>query len=250
MIAGLIVVRSITQALDLIGMFTFVAPVLFAAVVIYAAPSDRRFLWAALALAAPPTVSLITTWLPDAWLSLAPGDWQNATPLLQDIGSGAREIAGLAAPVGLALLGLALGGVRTFMSAVILALGALIAVANVIWFSAQPLAGFPVLELARSVALSVLQVLGWAFVFAAALESLLSLALVGSGLVFANVVISAALLWWQPGSAGTDVVAVVSSLPAAIGWGLLIAAVLRGEVDAVPARSRADRGSAVRRRAG
>ncbi len=254
-VAGLIVVRSLTLGQLSLGTLAFAGPVVFAAVVIYVRPQDRRFFWAALAIAATPAVSLVTIWLPDVWLSLAPDDWKNATPLLQDIGGVARELASLLGLVGLALLGLALGGVRTFMSAVIIAFGTLVAATIAIWYGA-PMQGSPVLDLVRTIGFAVLNIVGWAFVFAAALESLRTAALMGFGLLFANTVINALLVMaWRPQrSSTTDLLVVVFALPEVIGWLVLIAAVLRGELSAArpaeSARGRAARGTGAQRGAG
>ncbi len=251
-LAALIVVRGFTQTVvQPLGTLAFAAPVLFAAAVIFVAPKDRRFVWAALFLAATPAVNLIANTLPGVWQSVAPGEWKNAVPLLIDLGSVAHDVATLLAIIGLGVLGLALGGVRSFMSVLILGFGVLVAVLNVIWVGAHPIEEFPLFELARSVAYSTLYVMGWAFVFAAALESLRSLTLIGSGLLFANVVINALLLWWSPGQgANTDFLYLVISLPSLAGWLLLIYGALRGELNAVRARSRTGRGSGARRRAG
>src|SRR5688572_11524856 len=78
-LAGLMVFYYFTQSGEVsLGTFTLVAPVIFAAAVTYSAPSDRRFVWAALALATPAVVNVVTNWLPGAWFSVAPGDWKNA----------------------------------------------------------------------------------------------------------------------------------------------------------------------------
>ncbi len=240
-IAGLIVVRSLALGqFSPIGTLGFAAPVAFAAVVVYVRPPDRRFTWAALALGATPAVVLAANWLPDAWFAMAPGDWKNAAQLLLDAGGVARVVANVLGFIGLGLLGLAFGGVRTFMSAVILAFGALVAAAGVIWVGAHPVAELPLLDLVRSIAFSVLTVMGWAFVFAAALEALRTFALVGAGLILANAVINVLLLWWTiPASANTDLLSLLVGGPTLLGWIALIVAVLRGELSI--ARSGAQR---------
>ena len=255
-ICGLIVVRSLALGqFSPIGTLGFAAPVAFAAVVAYVRPPDRRFTWAALALAATPAVVLAANWLPDTWFSLAPADWKNAAQLLLNAGGVARVVSTILGFVGLGLLGLAFGGVRTFMSAVILAFGALVASAGVIWVGAHPVADLPLLDLARSIAFSVLTIIGWAFVFAAALEALRTLALIGTGLILANTVINVLLLWWTiPSSANTDLLALLVGGPALVGWIALMAAAMRGELSRErtggTARSRAARGSGAQRRAG
>jgi hypothetical protein len=255
-VAGLIVVRSLALGqFSPIGTLGFAAPVAFAAVVVYVRPLDRRFTWAALALAATPVVVLIANWLPDTWFALAPGDWKNAAQLLLDLGGIARVVATVLGFVGLGLFGLALGGVRTFMSAVILAFAALVAALGVIWVGAHPVAELPLLDLARSIAFSVLTVMGWAFVFAAALEALRTLSLIGTGLILANTVINVLLLWWTiPASANTDLLTLLVGGPTLLGWIVLMAAALRGELSreraGATARSRAARGSGAQRRAG
>ncbi len=251
-IAGLIVVRSITVGqFTPIGTLGFVAPVVFAAVLLYVRPPDRRFTWAALAIAASPIVLLIANWLPDAWYSIAPGDWKSAAQVLLDAGGAARLVATVIGFVGLGLFGIALGGVRVFMSGVILFFAALVAAAGVIWIGSHPVDGLPLLDLVRTIGFSVITVMAWAFVFAAALESLRTLTLVGSGLVLANAVINVLLLWWSIGAdANTDLLALLVGGPTLLGWIALIAGALRGELSAAPAKSRVARGNASRRRAG
>jgi hypothetical protein len=228
-------------------------PIFFAAAVVYMNPPDRRFRWAALALAIPPIVLLLAHWIPIIWPQVVPGDWKNAVPLLEDLGSMAREVATPIGLVGLFLLGFALGGVRTFLSVVILAAGVLIALADLTWFFAHPVEELPMLQAAKSVIYPMLNVLGWAFVFAAALESLRSLTLVGAGLVVSNVVISAVLLWWTIGpDANFDLLSLTIAGPSVLGWLAMTAGALRGELNdaAVAPRSRAGRGSGVPRPAG
>jgi hypothetical protein len=251
-IAGLIVVRSLTVGqFTPIGTLGFAAPVVFAAIVLYVRPPDRRFTWAALAMAASPVVILVANWLPDAWYSMAPGDWKNAAQVLLDAGGAARLVAQALGFVGLGLFGIALGGVRVFMSGVILFFAALVAAAGVIWVGAHPIEGLPLLDLARTIGFSVLTVVGWAFVFAAALEALRTLTLVGSGLVLANAVINVLLLWWTIGAdANTDLLALLVGGPTLLGQIALIAGALRGELSEPRARSRAARGNASPRRAG
>jgi hypothetical protein len=208
-------------------------PIFFAAAVVYMGPPDRRFRWAALALAVPPIVRLLANWTPIVWQQVAPGDWRNAVPLLFDLGSVAADVA---APIGLAglfLLGLALGGVRSFLSAVIQAAGAAIGLADLAWFFAHPVEQLPLLQAATGVIYPTLNVLGWAFVFAAALESLRSLILIGAGLVFANVVINAVLLWWTIGpDANFDLLSLIVAGPLLLGWLAMTAGALRGELNA------------------
>ena len=228
-------------------------PIFFAAAVVFVAPRDRRFTWAALALGVPPIVSLLADWTPIVWQQVAPGDWVNAVPLLYDLGSVAIGVATIIGLAGLFLLGLALGGVRAFLSVVILAAGVVVALADLTWFFAHPVEQLPVLQAARSVIYPTLNVLGWGFVFAAALESLRSLTLVGTGLVASNVVVRAVLAWWTIGpDANTDLLTLIIAGPLLVGWLAMTAGALRGELNgaAVAPRSRAGRGSGARRRAG
>jgi hypothetical protein len=215
-------------------------PIFFAAAVIYMSPPDQRFKWAALALAIPPIVRLLANWTPIVWQQIAPGDWANAVPLLYDLGSMASDVATLIGLAGLFVLGFALGGVRTFLSAVILAAGVLIALADLTWFFAHPVEELPMLQAAKSVIYPTLNVLGWAFVFAAALESLRSLTLVGAGLVASDVVVSAVLLWWTIGpDANTALLSLIIVVPIIAGWLAMTAGALRGELsDAVVAPRR------------
>lgn len=136
------------------------------------------------------------------------------------------------------------------MSALVLAFGTVVALANVSWVVTNSIDALPLLLLVQSVGLAVLHVIGWAFVFAAALESLRVLTLTGTGLIFANLVITALVTVWLPGGAGFEALFVVIAMPSFIGWGLLIVAALRGELTDAPPRSRAVRGNGALRRAG
>lgn len=236
-LGGLMLFHLFTQAGGVsLSTLAWVAPVFFAAAVVYAAPPDRRFVWAALALATPAAVLVISNWLPNAWFSIVPGDWKNATPLLMDLANPARDVATVVGLIGLALFGLALGGVRSRMSLLILAFGTLVAAANVVWIGTHPIEGLGAFYSAWSVGNSVLYALGWAFVFAAALESRRRLTIIGTGLLFANVVINLLLLWWPPNGPG-DPRLLVYSVPVLAGWALLIAAAPRGELNAASPRS-------------
>ncbi|MEA2676536.1 MAG: hypothetical protein QOJ81_677 [Chloroflexota bacterium] len=234
-----------------IGALATVAPVVFAAAVVYARPSDRRFAWAALFLAATPAIGLIAGVVPDAWFTYMPGDWKNGTPFIRDLAQFALDIARLLGLAGLFLFGLALGGVRSFVSFLILALGVAIALGNLTWTFAHPIDGFPLFDLAKSVTYATLHGIGLAFVFAAAVESLRNLTMIGSGLLFLNAVISAVLLWWTIGpDANLDLLSLILGGTTLLGWLALTAAALRGELNSAPSRSRAGRGNAVRRPAG
>lgn len=236
-----------------LGALANAGPIFFAAAVIYMNPADRRFRLAALALAAPPIVSLLANWTPIIWQQVAPDDWVNAVPLLGDIGTLAVDVATLIGLAGLFLFGFALGGVRAFLSVLILAAGVVIALADLTWLFAHPIEELPLLQLVKSVIYPTLNVLGWAFVFAAALESLRSLTIVGTGLCFANVVVSAVLLWWTIGpTANLDLLSLITAGPLLFGWLAMTTGALHGELNdaAVAPRNRGGRGSGARRRVG
>jgi hypothetical protein len=234
-----------------IGALATVAPVVFAAAVVYVRPLDKRFVWAALFLAATPAIGLFAGVVPDAWFTYMPGDWKNGTLLIRDLAQLAQDVARLLGLIGLFLFGLALGGVRSFVSFLILALGAAIALGNLTWTFSHSIDGFPLFDLAKSVTYATLHAVGLAFVFAAAVESLRNLTMIGSGLLFLNAVISAVLLWWTIGpDANLDLLSLILGGTTLLGWLALIAAALRGEFNAAPSRSRAGRGNAVRRQAG
>ncbi|HUP82648.1 MAG TPA: hypothetical protein VM284_00480 [Candidatus Limnocylindria bacterium] len=234
-----------------IGGLATIAPIVFAAAVVYVKPADQRFMWAALFLAATPVVGLIAGVFPDAWFAYAPGDWKNGTPLMRDVASLGVDVARILGLVGLFLFGLALGGVRSFVPFLIMALGLVLAVGNLIWTFAHPIDDLPLYDLAKTLSYAVLRVVGLAFVFAAAVESLRSLTMTGAGFLFLNAAIGAVLLWWTIGTgANFDVLSLVLGGTSLLGWIALIAAPLRGEFSAAPPRSRVGRESASRRRAG
>ena len=251
-LGALVVLRSLVQpTFAPISAIAGGGSCFFAAAVLYVRPVDRPIAWGAIALAFVPTIAVIANVVPNAWFAIAPGDWKNATPLLADLAGAASQVASLIAVAGLYLLAIGLGGVRSFVSFLILGLGAALALANLTWTLAHPIEGFPVLELVRSVAFATLYVLGLAFVFAAAVESLRNLTMVGAGLLFAAAAVSDVLLWWQPGpGTNTDLLSLLLGSLMLGGWLGLVAGALRGEMNdaAVAPRSRAGRGSAARRR--
>lgn len=232
-LAALVLVRGFTQPVFApVGTLTFAAPLLFAAAVVYVAPADRRFVWAAILLAVSPAAFLIGGTLPDVWFDMAPGDWKNATPLLMDLADIARQIANVLTLVGLGLLGLALGGMRNLASAVILGVGFLFGALVAIRFLGNPIEGMDALSLAQTLVFPVLLAIGWAFVFAAALESRRRLMLVGTGLLFAILAVGYTELPETLFSSGLDVLFTALAVVNLVGWALLIVAALRGELTA------------------
>jgi len=221
----------------LISALAGTGPLVFAAAVVYVNPADRRFTWAALALAATPVIGLLSAVVPEAVFTYAPGDWKNATPLLLDIGGFAREIGWVLGLIGLGLLGVALGGVRSLASVLILAVGAALAVANVASHLNGLVEGFPLFDLATSLVSAVLHPLGLAFVFAAAVESRRSLTLIGAGLVLLNAVMGELLQWMTIGpDANLDLLSLVFGLTTLLGWLAFMAGALRGELNGAPSR--------------
>jgi hypothetical protein len=240
-LAALVVVYGLTQSGLQIGSFTFAAPLLFAAAVVYVAPADRRFTWAAVLIALMPVVLIITGWLPDFWFDTVPGDWKNATPLLMDLGDLAVQIARVLGFVGLALLGLALGSVRTLASAAIIGIGLLFAVFQMVGFLGSPIEGMPIDLTVRSLVFPTLYIVGWAFVFAAALESRRTLMTVGTGLTFALIAFDRLQDWWLALPRGPlDALLLLTGALGLLGWALIILAPLRGELNGAPSRSAGD----------
>jgi hypothetical protein len=235
-----------------LGIAAGLAPILFAAAVAYVKPADRRFRWATWAIATYAVLPFILDAVPELVFRFAPGDWKNAAFALQDWFNVVGFVPGALLNVGLILFGLALGGVRSAFGAAILAAGALVALANLTWLFAHPVEEMPLINLAQSVFFTVLNGLSWAFAFAAAVDAVRSLLIVGTGLLFANVVINAVLLWWAPGpDANYDLLSLIIGSLGLAGWLALAAGALRGELTGPDDfRSRAVRRSAVRPGAG
>ena len=230
-LAALVMVYGLTRSGFQIGSITFAAPILFAAAVVHAAPVDRRFVWGTVLIGLVPAVTVIAAVLPDVWFDVVPGDWKNATPLLMELGDPARLIARVLGFVGLGLLGLALGGVRTLVSAVILGLAVVLAIMNVVRFLGQPIEGLTTLDVARTIAFSLMYFVGWAFVFAAALESRRTLMAIGTGLTFALIAFDGLQDWWLALPRGpVDALLLVTGVLGLLGWVLMIASPLRGEL--------------------
>lgn len=239
-VAALVLVGWFVKAGPQLGILTIAAPVVFAAAVVYAAPADRRFTWAALALAADPVIRTIWNYLPEAVFTYAPGDWRNAAFFLQDMGPIARDVASVLTIVGLGLLGLALGRARTRLSAAIVGVGVVVAIVHAILiadsFSAMsypPGDSTPIVMLARGILISTLTVVAWAFVFAAALESRRKLMAIGTGLLFVITVLNYVTPLRET-LLGNDWVALLTAIVAVhlIGWALIVLAALRGELRA------------------
>lgn len=237
-LAALVMAYGFVQSGPHLSTVTFAAPLLFAAAVVYVAPSDRRFVWAAVLMALPPVVAATTAWLPDFWFDTVPGDWKNATPLLMDLGNVAQDVARVLGFVGLGLLGLALGGVRTLVSAAIVAVALLFSVLHVVGFLGNQIEGSPIDLTVRSIAFPTLFIVGWAFVLAAALESRRKMLAAGAGLVFALIAFDRLQDWWLALPEGPlNMLLAAAGTLAFIGWALLILSPLRGELSGAPART-------------
>jgi hypothetical protein len=224
-----------------LATLAFTAPVFFAAAVAYAAPADRRFVWGAVLIAALPAVIIVSAWLPDAWFVVAPGDWKNATPLLMDLGDPARLVARLLGFVGAGLLGLALGGVRTVVSVAIIGAGVLLGVVSAVRSLGNPIEGMPIDVIVQSASFPALYLVGWAFVLAAAVESRRALMATGTGLIFAILALNNLQYSWSglqdPVPSNLLLATVLLEF---IAWALVIAAALRGELDAAHSRATGD----------
>lgn len=254
LIAVVLVAYELTQlGYSLIGALLTGAPVLFAAVVLYVEPADRRYTWAALALAVAPVLSLAWSALPEAVFRYAPGDWRNAAYFLRDMGPIVRDATSVITIVGLGLLGLALGGVRRPLPVAILGVSIVMAILHAIAIADSysainypPGDSTPMILLARSIVLSILNLVGWAFVFAAALESRRTLMLIGTGLVFAITVLSYVPQLDALLNNGWDVLLTALAAVHLLGWALVIVAALRGELNAAPSRTAAPGGGPAR----
>jgi hypothetical protein len=116
--------------------------------------------------------------------------------------------------------------------------GIVLAAVSVFQGLANVVAGLPVDVVVRSAAFPLLYAGGWAFVFTAALESGRRLMLIGTGLVFALILVDYLQALWltTPDPALTLFLLVTSSLHL-VGWVLVIVAALRGELNAAPSRT-------------
>jgi hypothetical protein len=240
-LAALVMAYSLIQSGPHIGVITFAAPLIFAAAVVYVAPADRRFAWAAVLIALGPAVASIAGWLPDFWFDTVPGDWKNATPLLIDLGNTAQDVARVLGFAGLGLLGLALGGVRTLVSAAIIGVALLFSFIQVADFLGTQIEGMPIDMTVQSIVFPTLYMLGWAFVFAAALESRRPLMLAGTGLLVALIVFDRLQDWWLAMPGGPlDALLLATGILSLIGWVLMTASPLRGELSGTPSRQTGD----------
>ena len=219
------------------------SPLIFAAAVAYARPADRRFRWAAWAIAGYVVLPFMLRLITDLVFSYVPGDLSNAALLVRDVLGPTTWLANALLIVGVAVFGIALGGVRSAFGGTIVVMGGFVAAGNLTWFFAHPIEEVPLLDIVMGAMFSAATPLVWAFVFAAAVDAVRSLLIVGSGLLFANVVVNAVLLWWAPGP-GTnfDLLLLLGGGLVLGGWLALATGALRSElIGPVRVRSRADR---------
>ncbi len=208
----------------LIDVLVGCAPLVFAAAVLQVAPSDRHFTWGAYAIAAGPTVRLAA--------ALIPGEWLASAPALLAVSSIGLDVARVLLFLGLTLIGLAVGGVRSAFALVVVGAGLVVGFAEVAWVLSQTTANLAPLDVGKSIAFALLAAVAWAFLVAAAIDALRSLLIVGAGLLFVVVAIDAALLWWPYGpDTNFGLVALAVSSISLAGWAAMVAAVLRGELN-------------------
>ena len=240
-LAALVMAYSVIQYGLHLSTLAFAAPLLFAAAVVYVAPSDKRFAWAAVLIALQPAVAIIAAWLPNFWFDTVPGDWKNATPLLMDLGNIAQDVARLLLFAGLGLLGLALGGVRTLVSAAIIGVGVLFSIFQAAEFLGTQIDGMPIEMTVQSIVFPTLYIVGWAFVFAAALESRRPLMLAGTGLLVALIVFDRLQDWWLAMPQGNvNALLVGTAMLSVLAAVLMILSPLRGELNGTPSRPTGD----------
>ena len=109
---------------------------------------------------------------------------------------------------------------------------------NLMRFLGQPIVeSLSTLQIAQTIVFSMIYGVGWAFVFAAALESRRALTSIGFGLIVAVIAFDYIDLYQAvPG----DVLLVGIAVVNLIGWALVIAAALRGELNDAPSRKTTD----------
>jgi hypothetical protein len=212
------------ETLDLQGslyLATGVAPLAFAIAVAWVTPIDRRFVIAATAIAVP-TILRVAELLLVYQLNVVSNDGWNDLPL-----GTLRWASSLG---GVLLLGIALGGIRTRLGWVVVALGAAWFVIHEFQVAIQMSStSFPAeyqVPLEQLVIPFVygLIFVGWTFVSGAALDHGLRAIALGAGILFAIVVYSDFILphLISPESTNFTLLNLGGSLVSLLGWGALI----------------------------
>jgi hypothetical protein len=225
-VASLITSPGVT----LLGPLQVAMPFFFAAAVLLVRPIDRRFVWAAVAIGASQAFLLGPR--------LVPAEWTFYYPELDQLGGAVTMLYSPALLGGLALLGLALGGIRTRLGWLIVGIGLVLAASSAVRVLTQTLPeGLELSAIDRllSIVIPPLHPMAWAFVAGAALGGGRRLFPFGALLIFVLMVPLGTFLLWDVPSLGPDtnfgLLQFVFGIIPLTGWIALTFAPLFGEVD-------------------
>jgi len=222
------IIRATSAGASITGTIAGAAPFLFVAAVLYARPADVRFVYGAAAIVAYQAIPLAGQLLPNEWIA--------RMPVLFDVRAFAITYDIALLIVGLVLLGMAVGGVRSRVGWLIVALGALVATVNIVRSVASlvelPLGDVLTLDLALSFLLGAGAALAWAYLLAASVDARRRYLAIGTALVIAATYLIDLLLLPFDRGPQTDfaLLAIIFGALLALGWLTMAVAPLYGEV--------------------
>lgn len=166
------------------------APLVFGAAVMWAAPQNRRFYYGTWALIAATVLRLLTVYLA--------GRLAADVPLLADLPRWLTEAAWVLEFIGLVVLGLALGGLRSRAGWTLFWIGVLVGLMAVAWVTTHPaLEADPIGALLTAAAQAV--PVAWGYLAAAGLDARRRGFAVGGSLMLAYLGLTFMLLWFPLG---------------------------------------------------
>ena len=194
------------------------APFVFGAAMIWAAPQDRRFVYGTWAIVAAGVMHLLVA-LVDLQSSVS-------MPLLADVARWLNEATWLLEAVGVVLIGLALGGIRTAVGWTVFWLGVAVGLIGVGWVTMGAATNVGPFDVLIAVAAQVLPV-AWGYLAAAAVDARRRWFAVGGLLMLMYLLFIILLHWFGPPpdttlqrlEFGTDVVGLLAL--AALSYGAL-----------------------------
>ena len=189
------------------------APFVFAAALLHAAPSDRRYLRGAELIAVSAALALIAHLLADPIL--------NGIPLQANIAHWLREAGWLVLVLGIVLVGLATGGLRSRSAWTLFWLGTLVGLLGIAYITLHPEAEMDPMGLLISVAAQAVP-MAWGYLAGAALAADRRWLSIGAGLLVVGLLLGIWAAWFPPAGVRPDDIHFGVGLIAVLGWVALV----------------------------
>ena len=165
------------------------APFVFGAAMVWAAPQDRRFVYGTWAVVASGVLHLVVALIDQQSLL--------SSPLLADVARWLNEATWLLEAVGVVLIGLALGGIRSAVGWTVFWLGVMVGLIGVGFVTIGAASNVGPFDVLIAVAAQVLPV-AWGYLAAAAVDAGRRWFAVGGLLMLGYLLLNVLLLWFAP----------------------------------------------------